>query len=724
MIGESKSIISFGEFELDTIHRHLLQDGETIALHAKAFDLLTFLVQNNGRIVSKEEILNTVWEGNFVEESNLVVQISNLRKTLGETKNSPRFLVTIPGKGYQFVANTNEKKLIIGSHTVSELKIEHEEKVIEQKLNLPKKEVPKRKWLVVAAIFGLLILTTGTIGFWSSQQIDAKKNLAFSWVNQKAKIETRQLTAKGNLDVAAISPDGTLYAFTNEGSERSGLWVAGINGSKEIEVIPPTSINFNGLTFSPDGLFIYYVARDEKNRQSSLFRVPTFGGLSEKILKNVCCSPTFSPDGKRVGFVRIDSEKKQSAMIIANVKDQQEKEISVRPLEFGFNDNGASWSPDGTKIAVGGKEEKTGENVLLMVDVETGKVTKFGEKPWTYIRRVEWMPDGSGILLNVIEKDSWQERQIWLLEYPSGNYHRITNGLNRYGRETVSVSADGTKLLAVSAQTISNIFVGPADDLTQLKQITNNAVGKSEGAFNSLTWTSDNRLVFMRFFDKSNTLWAMNADGTNTQQLTSNASLDRKPSVVNNQVVFQSIKSGKFNIWSVGLDGKDLKQITFDGGGFPSVTPDGNWIFYQNNGFIWKVSINGGTPIQMTFKASKSAEVSPDGKMFACFYRLSKDDKLKLAVFPIEGGELLHLFDVSADLPYEKLRWTPDNQSLVYAFYNSTAWKQKLSGGAAEKFFEFPGEIINAFAWSSNGKQFAVAHGQELRDVVLFAIKK
>ena len=66
----------------------------------------------------------------------------------------------------------------------------------------------------------------------------------------------------------------------------------------------------------------------------------------------------------------------------------------------------------------------------------------------------------------------------------------------------------------------------------------------------------------------------------------------------------------------------------------------------------------------------------------------------------------------------------PDGRSLVYAFYNSTAWRQPLTGGAPEKFLDFPGEIINAFDWSLDGKQFAVAHGQELRDVVLFSIDR
>ncbi|HUR97893.1 MAG TPA: transcriptional regulator, partial [Pyrinomonadaceae bacterium] len=97
--------IAFAEFELDRAHRRLYRGGEPVAMYGKAFDLLEFLVTRNGAVVSKDEILESVWPGQFVEESNLSVQVSALRKALGERADDPRFLVTIPGKGYKFVAD-------------------------------------------------------------------------------------------------------------------------------------------------------------------------------------------------------------------------------------------------------------------------------------------------------------------------------------------------------------------------------------------------------------------------------------------------------------------------------------------------------------------------------------------------------------------------------------------------------------------------------------------
>ena len=99
--------IAFAEFELHRAHRRLYRDGQPVAMYAKTFDLLEFLIANNGSIVSKDQILESVWPDQFIEESNLSVQVSALRKALGEKADDPRFLVTIPGKGYKFVADVH-----------------------------------------------------------------------------------------------------------------------------------------------------------------------------------------------------------------------------------------------------------------------------------------------------------------------------------------------------------------------------------------------------------------------------------------------------------------------------------------------------------------------------------------------------------------------------------------------------------------------------------------
>jgi DNA-binding winged helix-turn-helix (wHTH) protein len=80
----TEEFYEFGPFRLDAVERRLLRDGETVAVTAKAVDVLLALVENCGRTVTKEELLSIVWAESFVEEANLTVNISALRRALGE----------------------------------------------------------------------------------------------------------------------------------------------------------------------------------------------------------------------------------------------------------------------------------------------------------------------------------------------------------------------------------------------------------------------------------------------------------------------------------------------------------------------------------------------------------------------------------------------------------------------------------------------------------------
>ena len=96
-------IFKFGNIYLNTQSRQVLKNGKTIVLTPKTFDVLLFLVENHSKIISKDELLNKVWNGQIVEESNLAVQISKLRNLLASGKNEP-LIETVPGCGYRFIA--------------------------------------------------------------------------------------------------------------------------------------------------------------------------------------------------------------------------------------------------------------------------------------------------------------------------------------------------------------------------------------------------------------------------------------------------------------------------------------------------------------------------------------------------------------------------------------------------------------------------------------------
>ncbi|HYK90817.1 MAG TPA: winged helix-turn-helix domain-containing protein [Acidobacteriota bacterium] len=104
MSAESGRYYEFGPFRIDAEKRLLLENGNPVPLAPKAFDLLLLLVRKRGELVEKDELLEKVWPNTFVEEANLSVNVSALRKILGEKASDHLYIVTVPGRGYRFVA--------------------------------------------------------------------------------------------------------------------------------------------------------------------------------------------------------------------------------------------------------------------------------------------------------------------------------------------------------------------------------------------------------------------------------------------------------------------------------------------------------------------------------------------------------------------------------------------------------------------------------------------
>lgn len=105
MLPRSVRVYEFGDFRLDEGKRLLLgRDGATVSLAPKAFDMLSYLVEHAGAVLAKDELMQAVWADTAVEENNLNQNISVLRRVLGEGRADNRYIATLPGRGYQFVA--------------------------------------------------------------------------------------------------------------------------------------------------------------------------------------------------------------------------------------------------------------------------------------------------------------------------------------------------------------------------------------------------------------------------------------------------------------------------------------------------------------------------------------------------------------------------------------------------------------------------------------------
>ena len=100
----SSQVFHFDEFTLDVPERRLLRGAEAVRLSPKAYDVLVALVQQRGRLVTKDELLKRLWPESFVEEGSLNVYVSALRKALGEDARRPAYIETVARSGYRFIA--------------------------------------------------------------------------------------------------------------------------------------------------------------------------------------------------------------------------------------------------------------------------------------------------------------------------------------------------------------------------------------------------------------------------------------------------------------------------------------------------------------------------------------------------------------------------------------------------------------------------------------------
>ena len=132
MSQQMKQLYEFGHFTLDATESRLLRDGQTVPLKPKVLETLIVLIESSGHVMDKQELMARLWPDSFVEEANLAVNISQLRKALGDDENGEHFIETVPKLGYRFAAQVTKvlaerADLVVHERTRSRIVIEEHE---------------------------------------------------------------------------------------------------------------------------------------------------------------------------------------------------------------------------------------------------------------------------------------------------------------------------------------------------------------------------------------------------------------------------------------------------------------------------------------------------------------------------------------------------------------------------------------------------------------------
>jgi Tol biopolymer transport system component/DNA-binding winged helix-turn-helix (wHTH) protein len=722
----------FGPFKIDVANRQLLRDGSPLPVAPKVWDALVIMAESSGRILEKEELMNRLWPDCFVEESNLTQIIFQLRKALGESAAKQQYIETIPKRGYRFVADI--RRLDGQVEPFNQHDSARTDPPEDNDTSVPARQSEKsiyknykKKTLIAAAI--LVFSVTTALGF--SYFLRWNPLTGGSAASPEMK-SIRLLTSSGNAQQPALSHDGKYVAYVIDEAGRQSIYMRQVNSTGNAQVVPPAEVNYLGITFSPDGSFIYYVIQEKDQPKGTLYQAPVLGGTPRKIIAWVDSTVTFSPDGKRLAFVRRDVESKETFLFTANSDGSGEQRLAARKNPDFFSIRGPAWSPDGRTIVLGAGRRFPGDSNMYVVTVDAadGSVARLGSHTWTAVGPTGWLKDGSGIVVVAFhQKSPVIANQLWQLSYPDGEVSRITNNLNSHAG--LSIATQSEQLVTARSDRVSRLWVAPDGDAGRARLIRS-VNGDNYSELLGLSWTPDDRLVYGSHASGNADIWIMDSGGDNQKQLTYDPRREVDPVVSSDgrYIVYTSEGSGTSYLWRMDIDGRNPRQLTsgkFDD--LPSFTPDGRWVVYTSfdesgNLTLWKVSIDGGTPIQLTRQISLYPAVSPDGKLIACQYRDEQTKRMVVAIIPITGGNPVRVFK-EMPLPASGImRWTRDRRALTYILTKdgvSNIWLQPIDDAQPKQLTHFKEDQIFRIAWSRDGKYLAFDRGLTIKDIILIS---
>src|SRR6266568_3099683 len=512
MSQQTKQLYEFGHFTLDMEESRLLRDGLPVPLKPKVFETLLVLVENGAHVMTKDELMARLWPDSFVEEANLAVNISQLRKALGDDDNVEQFIETVPKRGYRFAAQVTKvmaerADLIVHERTRSHIVIQEEEapdghRGAETSARSQTESPPATKFIAetsvnaglgrkvtIGALAALIITTAGVVLY---KAIEARRT------DHLKTLTITRLPTTGSSAYLAISPSGEFVVRGAGENGRMSLRVIQLATGSEISITAPETVPYGAVAFSPDGQNIYY-AKTNKDRDWALYEVPTLGKASKMLIADASNSFALSSDGTRLAFVRADQ--KESSLLIANADGSGEQKLtsSILPRRFDV----VRWSPDGKALVVSAlsSDPKGRYSELIEVTLKDGQEHRIGSERWQTITGLSWLSDGSGIMLTAQDRPE-NPPQIWQISYPDGQARRVTNDVNNY--QFLSMNADSSVLVTRKTDTLADVWVVSDGGVGPAKQITSR-----HGKNLQVCWTPDGRLVYSSKINTNSGLWIM-----------------------------------------------------------------------------------------------------------------------------------------------------------------------------------------------------------------------
>jgi DNA-binding winged helix-turn-helix (wHTH) protein len=726
----------FEEFELDLSRRTLVRDGALLPLSPKVFEVLTHLVANPGRVVTKEELLKAIWPNSFVEEANLSQHIYSLRKALSDRAAC---IVTIPGRGYQFTAKVQAQsatelvparlakeipgqRLREGTHMfvvqsalpaaepIGKLTTEdHETKASsteeagvspaeslgegnagilppsgQQQRRIPAQSIA-RLLAGAAVLFGLAFM-----GYKIAERRNKPPFEHFT---------IQKVTASQHVALAAVSPDGSyLASVVLDPQGAQSLWVHHIPTGSERPILQDAAFNYLDIVFSEDGSYIYFrtVAQGKRPLQrGDLYRIPVFGGQPVRVVEDVDAPISFIKKGQRLCLYRQHESDYQ--FIDASLEGGDEHVLVTARTPFPVE---AACAPDGKRAVV---EDNLGNVETLDFASGSKRMLLSSATLGGWLYQLHWDPTGRWLLATRKKTSSLFLGQIVSLSYPGGVLRPITSDLSDYAG--VSLTADAKTIATVKKDRNLEFEEFSLAEPTLMRE-------HGPRGLRWFVWLDENKILAS---DEQSALRAVDLRTDTDTRLTGKDHFFVQPALCTaDKLVASGVNpdGSTASIYNMRLDGGMLIQMSpgpLDI--FPECTSDGRWLFFTDNRDpaqpgLMRLSLTGGG--KQKALSGWWFDLSSDGKLLATasngqFSAVAAPSRLE--IFSTETLQKVQ----SLPFPTDADAWvafSTDQKSIFYSIRKaggSTIWRQPLDSTSPVKIASISGKLVDWIRPSPDG---------------------
>lgn len=642
----------FGPFLADLDTHELSKDGTKVKLVGQPFDILALLVSRPGQLVTREELRAELWPGDTFVDFNhgLNAAVNKLRDALCDSAENPRFVETLPRRGYRFVA---EVEHVPGSAPGPEPEPP------------PPAETGSRRRTLLAAC-GVAVLLVATVLLKISASREALRDA------RPGSVRFLPFTDEMNSGQPSFSPDGGTLAFVHESvsAGASGIFTKEIGGGAERQLA--SGHEARSPVWSPDGQTIAFTRRERQELR--LYLVPAGGGAERPVEAPGLAvrreEIDWSPDGRTLAYGA------SSGLALVSLGARTVQPLTHPPPDA--QDWGPSFSRDGKRILFARSRGTGFPEQVIAVSSSGGAETLMASAAAVLEGPPRWSADERSVLFSAylggkpgLWKVSTETRDSPVQVNDSGGYPAVARRGNRlaYERQVRGLNVWQLELGAGGKP--------EATILVPLTSLTDQGPGPQ--------FSPDGRkLAYMS--DRSGTMeiWVSDRDGGNPRQLTSlgNAGTPRW-SPDGQSLVFDGPGRERSQIYSVGFHGGAARLLT--PGEFenrcPSFSRDGKWVYFtspRSGRFeVWKVPATGGEPMPLTRHGGHAPLASPDGR--SVYYAKTPYAYPEIWQVPVEGGEERLL---ARDLrPVTWASWAVVDRGVLFATPSG-------SGGPVVKFFD------------------------------------